>query len=81
MRSDGWASGNGAVGVKAYFLYIHDDRYAVPALDCVTAQDDRHAIQLAMSVLGSSSHHDAVEIWEEDRFVWRGEQEGRPMAT
>jgi len=60
--------------VRTYFLYVHDDRYSAPTLDTVIVRDDARAIEIANLRLESSPHYRAVEVWEEDRVVFRRER-------
>jgi hypothetical protein len=54
-----------------YTLYIEDDRYSVPTIDILTAETDEAARALAAQRLGSSPHYRSVEVWADDRYVWR----------
>lgn len=58
--------------LRAYFLYIHDDRYGVPTLEVVTAADDEAVHDVARERLVGSVHRLLVEVWaEDDRHVGR----------
>ena len=52
-------------------LYVFDDRYSVPNLDGIIVRDDARAIEIATERLAASIHHQAVELWEDDRLVCR----------
>ena len=60
--------------MKTYVLYIHDDRYTVPALDSITVNDDERASEVAGDRLASSAHYYLAELWEDDRLVARLEK-------
>jgi hypothetical protein len=53
--------------MRTLSFFIEDDRYAVPTLDFVTAPDRRRALALAKRRLGESSHHLAVDVFEDDK--------------
>ena len=57
--------------VTPYFLYIHDDRYATPTMEVVTAADIEGARIIAKQRLDASPHHQAVEIWYEEKLLSR----------
>ena len=57
--------------VRTYILYVHDDRYSVPTLDTVIVRNDARAIEIADKRLASSAHYGAVEVWEDERLVYR----------
>jgi hypothetical protein len=58
--------------LRAYFLYIHDDRYGTPTLEVVTADNDEAVHDVARERLVGSVHHLLVEIWtEDDRHIGR----------
>ena len=56
---------------KIYTLFIDDDRYSVPSLDAVGADDDDAATAFARSRLTLSPHYSAIEVWEGERQVAR----------
>ena len=56
---------------KLYTLYIDDDRYSVPSLDAVDAEDDEAASAAAQLRLALSPHYRAIEVWDGDRCVTR----------
>lgn len=56
-------------GLGIYTIYIEDDRYSVPTIDILSADDDGHARVLAQGRLVSSPHYLSVEAWEDDRVV------------
>jgi hypothetical protein len=57
--------------VKTYLLYVNDDRYSVPNLDSVVVRDDASATAAAKVKLASSPHYGGVEVWDDDRLVFR----------
>lgn len=57
--------------MRAFELFIEDDRYAVPTLEIVKAPDERHAQALAWQRLEGSPHHLGVEVWEGERVLAR----------
>ena len=57
----------GRVGV--YTIYIEDDRYSVPTIDILMADDDAHARILAQGRLISSPHYQSAEVCEDERVV------------
>jgi hypothetical protein len=62
--------------VNTYFIYLHDDRYTVPNLDTIVARDDERARELAAKRLMSSLHYRAIELWDDERFVYRLKRSG-----
>ena len=69
--------------MRMFNLYIEDDRFTVPRLAFLTAEDERHAQELAKQQLEESPHHVGVEICEGDRVLSRlvrGEHEDRSQA-
>ncbi len=59
--------------MQDYTFQVHDDRYAVPTLEFVTAKDDMRARELAEKRLRASTHHLAVEVFEDDAMLFRVE--------
>lgn len=57
--------------MRTYILYVHDDRYSVPTLDTVIVRNDARAIEIADKRLASSAHYWTVEVWEDERLVYR----------
>ncbi len=55
--------------MRVYTIYIEDDRYSVPTIDILMADDDDHARVLAEGRLISSAHYLAIEVWEDERVV------------
>ncbi len=55
--------------MTTYLLYIHDDRYATPNLEVISAVDDTGAEALAADRLRASDHYFRTEVWEDDRLV------------
>jgi hypothetical protein len=43
-------------------LYLDDDRYAVPTLKLVPADDQAGALQAAWRLMDESAHHRGVEV-------------------
>lgn len=60
-----------------YTLYIEDDRYRVPTLLSVELADDIEAMAYMAKLFSTSEHYQAMEIWDGDRQVTRGD---RPAA-
>lgn len=56
--------------MSVYTIYIEDDRYSVPTIDILMADDDGHARVLGEARLTSSPHYLSAEIWEDERVVW-----------
>jgi hypothetical protein len=61
--------------VQTYALYIEDDRYSVPTLLFVTANDDSAIRRIANEKL-SEPHHKAVEVLEGEQILVRIERGG-----
>ena len=59
------------IHLKAYILYIDDERYMVPTMEVVNALSDAAVRQLARARLESGTHYLAVEIFEFNRKVGR----------
>jgi hypothetical protein len=59
---------------RSYTLYIQDDRYSVPSLDAVGAENDAVAEAAARARLSGSPHYRAIEVWDGDRCVVKIEQ-------
>jgi hypothetical protein len=57
--------------LDVYTLYIEDDRYSTPTIDFLPAADEAHARGLAAARLASSPHYLAVEVWSDERLVFR----------
>ena len=55
--------------VLLFEIYVEDDRYAVPTLRLLVADDHLSAHELAAKVLHESAHHTAVEVRVGDRRV------------
>ena len=58
-----------AGAVDVYTIYIEDDRYSVPTIDILMANDDAHVQRLAAGRLISSPHYIAIEVWQDERIV------------
>ena len=57
--------------MRTFTLYLRDDRYAVPTLAFVHADDEGAALVLALKRLGESPHHTAIEVLEGDTPLFR----------
>jgi hypothetical protein len=55
--------------MNIYTLYIEDDRYTVPTMLIIMADNDTRARDDAVEQLRASPHHLSVEVWDEDRLV------------
>jgi len=55
--------------LNIYILYIHDDRYSVPSVDSLRANDDVEAVERLRVRLHSSPHYFAVTLWHDERLV------------
>jgi hypothetical protein len=53
-----------------YEFYIEDDRYSVPSLHLVAADDVDHALHLAETLLRNSIHHLGVEVCADGEMVF-----------
>jgi hypothetical protein len=60
--------------VQTYALYVDDDRYSVPTLLFVTANDDTAVRRIACEKL-SEPHHKAVEVLEGEQMLVRIERQ------
>jgi hypothetical protein len=70
--------------MATFTFYIHDDRYRVPSLAIVDANDEGRARILAADRLLESTHHTAVDVYEgeELRFsVTPGPRASDSMTT
>jgi len=52
--------------MSTFTFYIQDDRYEVPTMDFVIAQNEARARVRATERLLESTHHIAVEVYEGD---------------
>jgi hypothetical protein len=50
--------------MRTFTFFVHDDRYSVPTVDFVMADDADKARALAAQRLLASSHHRNVEVSE-----------------
>lgn len=57
--------------MRAYFLYLRDERYHAPTLEVVTAADDPAITEFVRRRLDSSPHYLGAEVWDGDRLVVR----------
>lgn len=48
--------------MKAFNLFIEDDRYSVPTVKLAVAETESRALAIATQQLAASPHHLAVEI-------------------
>jgi hypothetical protein len=51
-------------------VYIDDDRYSVPSLYLITAQNDAKARLAAQELLHSSDHHQGVELRRDGERIY-----------
>jgi hypothetical protein len=56
--------------MRDYQFFLNDDRYSVPTLRLVAAEDDTRARRLADLCLRESPHHLAVEVCENGQVVF-----------
>lgn len=49
--------------MTAFEVFVHDDRYSVPTLQLISADDDFEAREAAKALLRASPHHLGVELW------------------
>jgi hypothetical protein len=61
--------------VQTYALFIEDDRYTVPTLVFVTANNDTLVRRIACEKL-SEPHHRAIEVLEGEQILVRIERAG-----
>ena len=52
--------------MATFTFYIHDNRYTVPSLAIVDADDEAGARVLATDRLLESTHHTAIDVCEAD---------------
>ena len=52
---------------ETFEVYIDDDRYAVPTLHLIPAEDEAIALKIARRLLQESPHHLGVELCLEGR--------------
>lgn len=48
--------------VQTFELYLDDDRYAVPTLHLVPAEDETMVLRFAQKMIDENQHHRGVEI-------------------
>ena len=59
--------------MRAFEIFIDDDRYSVPTLQLITAETEAQARREAVSLLLASQHHLGVELCREgDRLLGLG---------
>ena len=65
--------------MRTFSCFITDDRYSVPTLSFVIAEDERRAEELVRRNIMISPHHIEVEVLDGERSVcaWRRDQ-GQP---
>ena len=51
--------------MRAFEIFVHDDRYSVPTLHLVPAAHESAARRLAEGLLLTSAHHHGVELWRD----------------
>ena len=68
--------------MRTFSCFITDDRYSVPTLAFLIADDERRARQLARQRLMDSPHHLRIELLEDGRPVYsqhrQAQGRGRP---
>ena len=64
--------------MRAYTIFIEDDRYSVPTLVIIDTSTRARAEQLTLEKLTESPHHRAVELRLGDRLVYRSCRPGDP---
>lgn len=62
--------------MSAYEVYVYDDRYSVPTLHFIAADDAASVAETARSILLESPHHRRVEVWRSDERVFAAAQAG-----
>lgn len=55
--------------MNGYEVFVHDDRYSVPTLYLIAAEDLGHARESADAMLRASPHHLGVELWTDGEQV------------
>jgi hypothetical protein len=48
--------------LQTFEFYLDDDRYSVPTLKLVVADDEARALAVAQTLLDESGHHRGVEV-------------------
>ena len=73
--------------MTTFSLFITDKRYAIPTVALIEAGDRTAAAMAAQTRLAESTHHEAIELYEDDRVfafidregvIWRN---GEPEAV
>jgi len=67
--------------MRAYTIFIEDDRYSVPTLVMIDTSSRARAEQLALEKLLDSPHHRAVELRLGDKLVYRRYRSNDPGPT
>ena len=71
--------------MRIFTFYIHDDRYSVPDLLFVDANDDDSARDLAFGRLNQSTHYLAIDVHEGETPLFVVERtptpEGHPLRV
>lgn len=68
--------------LHTFELYLDDDRYAVPTLKLIAADDEAGALQAAWRLMDESAHHRGVEIClDGERLSGLGSFAARHVAT
>jgi len=49
--------------MTSFEVFVHDDRYSVPTLQLISADDDFEAREAAQALLRASPHHLGIELW------------------
>ena len=66
--------------MQTYALFIEDDRYSVPTLVFVTANDDTAVRRIACEKL-SEPHHRAIEVRDGEAMLARIERSAGPTPS
>lgn len=57
--------------MSAFEIFVDDDRYSVPTLYLISAEDELEARRTALSVLQASDHHTGVELCRDGDRIMR----------
>lgn len=58
-------------GPPTFEIYVDDDRYAVPTLHLIAAEDEARAREIADRLLNENAHHLGAEVCFEDQVLFR----------
>ena len=68
--------------LHTFEFYLDDDRYAVPTLKLVAADDERDALIVAWRLMDESAHHRGVEVClNGERLTGLGSLAARQVST